>query len=124
MRSDTGVELVHQPSDRTARWPLSIRTAIAGRDLDRHHREPPLRLSRQRCRGNGIRTLDGPDTGAGGEREHKRPGHRSIGCKFVLKARQLLQPEFERRQLVHVAVHGRDDVDEAQCGEGRLFPLS
>ena len=52
MRSDAGVELVHQPSDRAARRPLPVRTAIAGRDLDRHHREPPLRLSRQRRRGN------------------------------------------------------------------------
>jgi hypothetical protein len=31
MRSDTGVELVHQPSDRTARWPLAVRPAMAGR---------------------------------------------------------------------------------------------
>jgi hypothetical protein len=34
------------------------------------------------------------------------PGHRSIGRKFVLKARQLPQAEFERRKLVEVAVRG------------------
>ena len=104
MRSDAGVELVHQPSDRTARRPLSVRPAIAGRDLDRHHREAPLRLGRQRRRGNGIRTLDGADARAGGERQHQGPGHGAIGRKFVLKARQLLQAEFERGKLVHVAV--------------------
>ena len=35
MGSHAGVELVYQPSDRTARWPLSVRPAIAGCDLDR-----------------------------------------------------------------------------------------
>jgi hypothetical protein len=70
MRSDAGVELVHQPSDRAAWRPLAVRTAIAGRDLHGHHGEAPLRLSRQRRRGNGIRTVDGADTGAGGEGEH------------------------------------------------------
>ena len=104
MRSDTGVELVHQPSDRAARRPLPVRPAIAGRDLDRHHGEAPLRLSRQRCRGNGIRSLDGANAGAGGEREHEGPGQGAIGRKFVLKARQLLQGEFQRGKLVEVAV--------------------
>ena len=122
MRSDPGVELVHQPSDRTARRPLAVRSAVAGRDLDRHHREPPLRLSRQRRRGNGIRPLDGANARAGGERQHKRPGHGAIGREFVLKARQLLQAIFQRGKLVEVAVHGGDDVDEAQGGEGRLCP--
>jgi hypothetical protein len=35
-------------SDRAARRPLPVRTAVACRGLDRHHREAPLRLSRQR----------------------------------------------------------------------------
>ena len=122
MRSDAGIELVHQPGDRAARWPLAVRPAIAGRDLDRHHREAPLRLSRQRRRGNGIRTLDGANARAGGERQHERPGQGAIGRKFVLKARQLLQAEFERGKLVEVAVHGRDKVDEAQGGKGSALP--
>jgi hypothetical protein len=64
MRRDARVELVHQPGDRTARRPLSVRPAIASRQLDRHYGKPPLRLGRQRCGGNGIRPLDGADTGA------------------------------------------------------------
>ena len=52
----------------------------------------------------------------------KRPGQGAIGRKFVLKARQLLQAEFERGKLVQVAVHGRDEVDEAQGGEGSACP--
>jgi hypothetical protein len=113
MRSDAGVELVHQPGDRTARRPLAVRTAVAGRDLDWHHGEPPLRLSRQRRRGNGIRALDGPNARGRGERQHERPRQGAIGRNFVFEARQLLQAEFERRKLVEVAVHGRDEVDEA-----------
>ena len=124
MRSDTGVELVHQPGDRTAWRPLAVGPAIAGRDLDRHHREPPLRLSRQCRRSNGIRALDGANARARGERQHQRPWQGAIGRKFLLKARQLLQAEFERGQLVEVAVHGRDDVDEAQGGEGSAQPES
>ena len=80
VRSDAGVEFVHQPSDRTARRPLSVRPAIAGRDLDRHHREAPLRLSRQRRRGNGIRALDGANARSAGERQHqaaRAPLHRA-----------------------------------------------
>ena len=90
MRSDPGVELVHQPGDRTAWWPLPVRPAIAGCDLDRHHGEAPLRLGRQRRSGNGVRTLDGANARAAGERQHEGPGHRSIRRKFVLKAGQLL----------------------------------
>ena len=70
------------------------RTAIAGRDLDRQDREPSLRLSRPRRRGNGIRALDGANARAAGERQHEGPGHCSIGRKLVLKARQLLQAEI------------------------------
>ena len=54
--------------------------------------------------------------------EHQRPGHGAIGRKFVLKARQLLQCEFERGKLVHMAVHRRDKVDEPQGGEGSALP--
>ena len=46
VRSDTGVELGHGPSDRTAQRPLPVWPAIAGRNLDRQHGEPPLRLGR------------------------------------------------------------------------------
>ena len=123
MRSDAGVELVDQPSDRTARRPLPVRTAVAGRDLDRQDGEAALRLGRQRRRRNRIRTLDGADAGAAGERQHQGPGHGAIRRKFVLKARQLLQREFQRGKLVHVAVHGRDNVDEPQCGEGSALPV-
>ena len=52
----------------------------------------------------------------------KRPGHGAIGCKFVLKARQLLKAEFEHGKLIEMAVHGRDEVDEAQRGEGSACP--
>src|SRR5215207_3299261 len=81
MRSDPSIEFLHQPSDRTAWWPLSVGPAVAGRDLDRHHREAPLRLSRQRRRGNRIRTLDGANARPGGE--HERPGQGALGRKFV-----------------------------------------
>ena len=101
---------------------MSVGPAVAGRDLHWHHGEAALRLSRQRRRGNGIRTLDGPDTGPGGERQHKRPGQGAIGREFGLKARQLLQAEFERGEFVEVAMHGRDKVDQAQCGEGSALP--
>jgi len=83
---------------------LAVGTAIAGRDLDRHHGEAPLRLGRQRRSGNGVRTLDGANARAAGERQHKRPGHGAIGRKLVLKARQLLQAKFQCGKLVHVAV--------------------
>ena len=65
---------------------------------------------------------DGANARAAGERQHEGPGHRSIGRKFVLKACQLLQAEFEGGKLVEVAVHGRDDVDEAQGCEGSALP--
>ena len=84
MRSDTSVELVNQPSDRAAWRPLSVGPAVAGRDLDRQHGEPPLRLSRQRCSGNGIRPLDSANARPRGERQHERPGQGAIGRKFVL----------------------------------------
>src|SRR4051794_23917719 len=42
MGSDPGVELVGQPRDRAAWWPLPVRTAIACRQLDWHDGEPPL----------------------------------------------------------------------------------
>ena len=84
VRSDPGIELVHQPSDRAARRPLAVRTAIAGRHLDRHHGEASLRFGRQRRRGNRIRTVDGANARAGGERQHQRPGHGAIRRKFVL----------------------------------------
>ena len=71
VRRDAGVELGNEPSDRTARRPLAVGPAVAGRDLDRQNREPSLRFGRQRRRGNSIRTLDGPDTRAGGERQHQ-----------------------------------------------------
>ena len=64
MRSNTGVELGNQPGDRTARRPLAVGPAIAGRHLDRHYREAPLRFGRQRCRGNGICALNGPNARA------------------------------------------------------------
>ena len=80
------------------------------------------RLSRQRCRSNGIRALDGANARAGGERQHERPGQGAIRRKFVLKARQLLQREFQRGKLIHVAVHRRDNVDKAQCREGSALP--
>src|SRR5215207_6868359 len=112
MRSDPSIELVHEPSDRTARRPLAVRPAVAGRDLDGHHSEAPLRLSGQRCRRNRIRPLDGANARAAGERQHEGPGQGAIGRKFVLKG----------GQLVHVAVHGRDEIDEALGCEGSALP--
>jgi hypothetical protein len=88
---------------------LTVGPAVAGCDLDRHDREAPLRLGLQRCRSDRIRPLDGANARARGERQHEPPWQGAVGRKFVLKARQLLQAEFERRKLVHVAVHGGDD---------------
>jgi hypothetical protein len=101
---------------------LSVRTAEAGGDLYRHHREAPLRLSRQRCRSNRIRTLDGAKPGAGGARQHKGPRQGAIRGKLVLKAGQLLQSEFARRKLVEVAVRGGDKVVRRKAVKARLGP--
>ena len=49
---------------------MAVGPAVASRDLDWHHSKAPLRLSRQRRRGNRIRSLDGADARAGGEGEH------------------------------------------------------
>ena len=84
MRSDAGVELVHQPSDRTAWRPLTVRPAIAGRDLDRHHREAALRFGWQRRRGNGIGTFDSANARTAGERQHEGPGHGPVRRMFIL----------------------------------------
>ena len=122
MGSETSVELVHEPSDRAARWPLSVRPAIAGRDLNRHDREAPLRLIRQRCRGNGIRTVEVPIRVRQESASMRGRGKAPSGASSF-KARQLLQAEFQCGKLVEMAVHGRDEVDEAQGCEGSALPL-
>ena len=49
------------------------------------------------------------------------PGTAPSGASWPSR-RQLLQAEFERGKLIEMAVHGRDDVDEAQGCERSALP--
>ena len=50
------------------------------------------------------------------------PGTAPSGASSSSRRASCCKREFERGKLVEMAVHGRDEVDEAQCGEGPALP--